>query len=70
VRLQEWIPESGPGVYCDPSLYFVGNYLGDRLAWFENIGFEATPPPVAGDLTGDGAVDGEDLAIVLANWGP
>jgi hypothetical protein len=70
VRLQEWIPGYMPGVYCDPSLYFVGNYLGDRLAWFENIGFEATPPPVAGDLTGDGAVDGEDLAIVLANWGP
>jgi formylglycine-generating enzyme required for sulfatase activity len=23
-----------------------------------------------GDITGDGVVDGEDLAIVLANWGP
>jgi hypothetical protein len=27
------------------------------------------PPPVPGDFNGDGVVDGNDLGIMLANWG-
>lgn len=40
------------------------------LVWFENTGYQAPPPPVTGDLTGDGIVNGEDLALLLGNWGP
>lgn len=34
-----------------------------------NILPELTPPPLAGDLNGDGKVRSEDLDIVRANWG-
>ncbi|MBX3354824.1 MAG: hypothetical protein KF724_03895 [Phycisphaeraceae bacterium] len=30
---------------------------------------EQGPPPIPGDLNGDGFVNGSDLAIVLGNWG-
>ena len=40
------------------------------LVWFENTGYPAAPPTVTGDLTGDGIVNGEDLALLLGNWGP
>lgn len=28
------------------------------------------PPPIAADLNTDGQVDGADLTILLASWGP
>jgi hypothetical protein len=42
--------------------------LGGQL-WFENIGYEKAPPPLAADLNRDGAVDGVDLGLLLAAWG-
>ena len=38
--------------------------------WYENVGFEADPPPVAADINQDGVVDGKDLAAVLSAWTP
>ena len=39
---------------------------------FANTAFEGplTPPPIPGDLNGDGVVDGADLGDLLAAWGP
>jgi hypothetical protein len=39
-----------------------------RDIWFENIGFEQSPP-LAADLNNDGIVDGADLGILLSVWG-
>ena len=56
-----------PGMECT----FSGlEPLLPRLIWFENTGYQSPPPPVTGDLTGDGIVNGEDLALLLGNWGP
>jgi hypothetical protein len=38
--------------------------------WFENIGYEASQPPLAADLNGDGQVNGADLGLLLVAWGP
>jgi hypothetical protein len=38
---------------------------GNVLLWVENV---AVPPVAAADLTGDGVVNGADLAVVLGNW--
>lgn len=38
--------------------------------WFENIGYEKPAPPIAADLNRDGHVDGADLGMLLAAWGP
>jgi hypothetical protein len=40
-----------------------------RVIWFENIGYEKSPPPLAADLNRDGNVDGVDLGLLLAAWG-
>jgi hypothetical protein len=37
--------------------------------WLENIGYEKSPPPIAADLNRDGAVNGDDLGLLLAAWG-
>jgi hypothetical protein len=39
-----------------------------RQAWFENIGYEKPPPPLAADLNQDGDVNGIDLGLLLAAW--
>jgi len=39
-----------------------------KPVWLENTGYEQPNPPLTGDVTGDGAVDGADLAVVLGNW--
>ncbi|HMN95323.1 MAG TPA: hypothetical protein PKC43_03825 [Phycisphaerales bacterium] len=36
---------------------------------FRNIGIAPRPASLAGDLNGDGVVDGADLGIMLAAWG-
>jgi hypothetical protein len=41
-----------------------------RQIWFENIGYEKPAPPIAADINRDGRVDGADLGLVLASWGP
>jgi hypothetical protein len=33
------------------------------------VTYTPAPPPVPGDLTGDGRVDGADLGLLLASWG-
>jgi hypothetical protein len=40
------------------------------MFWFENIGYEASQPPLAADLNGDGQVNGADLGLLLVAWGP
>ncbi len=46
-----------------------GGGTGTRMdIWFENIGFEQSPP-LAADLNNDGIVDGADLGILLSVWG-
>jgi hypothetical protein len=44
--------------------------------WSNNLGISQTrlftepgPPPVTGDLNGDGVVNGDDLGILLGAWG-
>lgn len=36
--------------------------------WFENIGYEKPDPPLAADINQDGAVNGDDLGLLLAAW--
>jgi hypothetical protein len=46
-------------------------HLRDQaMFWFENIGYEASQPPLAADLNGDGQVNGADLGLLLVAWGP
>jgi hypothetical protein len=56
--------DAGDGAGCFP---FQTPLSGDTV-WFENTGFEQPNPPLTGDVTGDGAVNGADLAVVLGNW--
>ena len=42
--------------------------IASDTVWFENTGYEQPNPPLTGDVTGDGAVNGADLAVVLGNW--
>lgn len=56
--------DADDGAGCLP---FQTPLSGDTV-WFENTGFEQPNPPLTGDVTGDGAVNGADLAVVLGNW--
>jgi hypothetical protein len=40
-----------------------------RQIWFENIGYEQSPPPLAADLNADGYINGIDLGLLLGQWG-
>jgi hypothetical protein len=51
------------GSYCsDPGF----RAYGTSTIWLQNIGFETES--VMGDLDGDGAVGGGDVALLLLNW--
>ena len=57
--------------FCGPNYYcwdFV-NVEATYPVWFKNTGF-LDPHPVASDLNHDGGVDGADLGLLLASWGP
>jgi hypothetical protein len=42
-----------------------------RTHWFDAVTIAGAPPqPPAGDATGDGAVDVDDLIAVITGWGP
>jgi hypothetical protein len=44
--------------------------LGAPSQWpLLTVTYTPAPPPVAGDLNGDGVVDGADLGVLLAAWG-
>jgi hypothetical protein len=45
----------------------VDDWKAIHWYWLENTGYEASNG-FAGDVNRDGAVDGKDLAIVLAGW--
>ena len=50
-------------------LVWLINGVGEfRQVWFENIGYEKPPPPLAADLNRDGDVNGIDLGLLLAAW--
>jgi len=55
----------GPGYYCWDFVNVEATYP----VWFKNTGF-VDPHPVASDLNSDGRVDGADLGLLLASWGP
>jgi hypothetical protein len=42
----------------------------DSGATFASRGLDDAAPPCPADLDGDGVVDGEDLLILLSEWGP
>jgi hypothetical protein len=46
-----------------------GNCCESKNYFFENIGFERSPP-LAADLNRDGYVNGLDLGLLLGQWGP
>jgi hypothetical protein len=46
----------------------IHGYL-DNVQWLTDGG-TTTPPAIPGDITGDGKVNGDDVAILLANWHP
>ena len=48
-------------------LLAINNWAFSRWVWLENTGYEASNG-LAGDINPDGAIDGKDLAIVLAGW--
>jgi hypothetical protein len=66
LRFGRWQDMDGDG---DLDIVFrVGGVVGDVWRWLENIGYEKPDPPVAADLNQDGAVNGEDLGMLLAAW--
>ena len=57
------------GLPAPLSLYqggYAGLYHNDS-AWFDN--FKVYGPHVAGDVNDDGLVDGQDINLILDNWG-
>jgi len=50
-----------------PDLLSCENSTGTTIGTFK--GFVTTCPPCFGDVTGDGVVNGDDLAGVLSSWG-
>ncbi len=68
---QTWATFALPGVDINLTgpavlrLTFVGGSM--NLNWIEVA--KVTPPPVAGDVNGDGAVDFDDLGILLGAYG-
>ena len=75
INLNELLPDGYTGaaaydvdVAPDGTVRVVGTaYSATELRW-EAIMWESTSA-VLGDLNGDGAVDGADLAILLGAWG-
>lgn len=56
------VSQGGPSLAADGSLVFAGTGIVRR--------FRTAPPCVPADLNCDGAVNGEDLGILLNAWGP
>ena len=48
--------------------FSASTFLGDGALTVSQSGPQC-PPPVPGDLNGDGVVNGADLGILLTNWG-
>lgn len=70
--LSQWA-DNQPTVYLrwgmgttDTSVVYVGWNIDDIRVWGL---VPVTPPSCAGDANGDGAVNGADLSIILANFG-
>lgn len=56
---------TGPALFAGGEFTTAGDQSSDHIAkWI------VCPPQVPGDLDGDGIVDKNDLAILLASWGP
>lgn len=57
-------------VYSDASLTVLVSTSVDEAIYFSlNDAFQILAPTTPGDFTGDGAVDNNDLNLLLANWG-
>jgi hypothetical protein len=47
---------------------FSDSPMTTEVRWLENIGYEKPDPPLAADINQDGAVNGDDLGMLLAAW--
>ena len=47
--------------------FYNGNSIR-ILAWFENTGYQAAPPPNPYDLDQDGEVGASDISVLLLNY--
>lgn len=52
--------------YGDPEFFFI---FQNWTLGADNVRLTVADPPIAGDLDGDGDVDGADLGLLLTAWG-